>query len=505
MWVECSRLCRAGIGLLAWATSLAACGGVSSGHVGAGGSSPSAQGGGTSGGGGTTSNEAGRAGLNGGGAAGADGKSTSQTGTVEIYSWWTAGGEAQALARLIDRYKTTYPGDDVLNSTAGSADPTAAFDAMKKRLADGDPPDAWQAILGADLRSYTRFLPPDAPAGATPVNQVQNLDDLYATQKWADKFPPGVLSAVREGGHYFGVPISVGRLNELFYNKAIFDKYKLAPPTTLNDLFAIGEALKGEVDADGDPIIPLVISSGYDVTHAEAWPVRFVFDAVLLSEPKGVQFRQAYYSGNADPADPAYLQGATDFVKLLTQYTNAGNEDLAATGTDAHALKLQWEGAADMLHSGRAAMFLHGNWVKAYLESKGDVADTDFGVVQFPPNAFVYAGDSFVMSKDAPHRNPTLDFLKVAGNPDAQSTLNKLKGALPARVDADTTDFDTVGQEEATDYRNPDVALLACSWDYPPTDYWQCWEDALFGIVQNHDAAAFVQSCKDKYSELKAP
>ena len=68
-----------------------------------------------------------------------------------------------------------------------------------------------------------------------------------------------------------------------------------------------------------------------------------------------------------------------------------------------HALNLQWEGAADLLHSGRAAMFLHGNWVKAYLESKGDVADTDFGVVQFPPKAFVYAGDSFVMSKDAKH------------------------------------------------------------------------------------------------------
>ncbi len=160
------------------------------------------------------------------------------------------------------------------------------------------------------------------------------------------------------------MPLSVGRINELFYNKAIFDKYALPPPETIDDLWTIGEALKGEMDADGDPIIPMVISSGYDAEHAQAWPVRFVFDAVLMAEKNGIQFRQDYYSGKADPMDPAYLQGARDFDKLLTMYPNPGNEDLAATGTDAHALKLPWEGAADMLHSGRAAMFLHGNWVK---------------------------------------------------------------------------------------------------------------------------------------------
>jgi glucose/mannose transport system substrate-binding protein len=158
-----------------------------------------------------------------------------------------------------------------------------------------------------------------------------------------------------------------------------------------------------------------------------------------------------------------------------------------------------------MIHSGRAAMYLHGNWVKAYLESKGDEADVDFGVVQFPRKAFVYAGDSFVMSKDAPHDAAALDFLKVVGDPDLQSVFNKKKGSLPARVDADTSSYDTVGQQEAADYRNPDVTLLPCSWDYPPDDYWTCWQDALFAIVQDHDPKAFVQRCQAKYPELGTP
>jgi glucose/mannose transport system substrate-binding protein len=437
--------------------------------------------------------------------SGTNTQSTTQKNTIEIYSWWTAGGEAQALSTLIDLYKGQYKDHDVLNSTGSvTGDKVgAAFDTMKTRLAKNDPPDSWQAILGKNLVSYTRFVPADAdPKKTDPVNTTLDLTDLYKSEGWADKFPPGVLAAMKDGNGTYAVPLSVGRINELFYNMAIFDKYKLSPPETIDDLWKIGEALKDKTDGHGDPIIPMVISSGYDVPHAEAWPVRFVFDAVLMAEKDGIKFRQDYYSGKADPADPAYLQGATDFDKLLTMYTNAGNEALAATGSDAHALKLQWEGAADMVHSGRAAMFLHGNWVKAYLESKGDVADTDFGVVQFPRKAFVYAGDSFVVSKDAPHMSAALDFLKLIGSPDAQSTFNKKKGALPARIDADTSDFDTIGKHEAADFRDPSVSLVPCSWDYEPADYWNCWQDAVFAEVKDHDPAAFASACVSKYSLL---
>jgi glucose/mannose transport system substrate-binding protein len=433
-----------------------------------------------------------------------DAKATTEKSTIEIYSWWTAGGEAEALSTLIDTYKKEYKNDDVLNSTANAGDKVAeAFTTMNKRLAKNDPPDSWQAILGKNLVSYTQFVPADAAKGTKPVNTALDLTDLYDSEGWTDKFPPGVAAAMKDGDGTYAVPLSVGRINELFYNKAIFDKYKMTPPETLDDLWKIGETLKGEVDGDGNPIIPMVISSGYTTEHSQAWPVRFVFDAVLMAEKNGIQFRQDYYSGKAAVDDPTYLQGAMDFDKLLTMYTNAGNQDLAETGSDADALKLEWQGAADMLHSGRAAMFLHGNWVKAYLESKGDLADTDFGVVQFPPKAFVYAGDSFVVSKDAPHMDAALDFLKLLGSPDAQAAFNRKKGALPARIDADTSDFDTIGQQEATDFKNPDVTLVPCSWDYEPAEYWNCWQDGVYDLVQNHDPAAFAAACVDQYALLK--
>lgn len=425
--------------------------------------------------------------------------------TIEIYSWWTQGGEAEALSLLIDLYKDEHDKRDVLNSTTGEAG--EAFAAMNERLAKDDPPDAWQAILGKNLLTYTQFVPNDDDGmpleGVDPVNMTEDLSDLYEEEGWTDKIPPGVLDAMKGGGSgYYAVPLSVGRINELFYNKKLFADYDLSPPATVEDLFAIGEALKGEVDADGNPIIPLVISSGYDPMGSPAWPVRFVADAVMMARPGGIEFRKAYYAGEKDADDPIYVEAAEDFTKLLTMYTNAGNNELAPEEAD-QALKMEWQAAADMVHSGRAAMFLHGNWVKAYLESLGDVADTDFGVQQFPPDAFVYAGDSFVVSKDAPHKEAAIDFMRLIGDPDAQSTFNKKKGALPARIDADTSDYDTIGKQAAADFANPDVTLVNCAWDYPPVDYWSCWEKAVYQAVQDGDGAAFASACVDQYDLLK--
>jgi glucose/mannose transport system substrate-binding protein len=427
-----------------------------------------------------------------------------QANTVEIYSWWTAGGEAEALSLLIDLYKDQNEGHDVVNSTKDDAG--KAFTAMNKRLAENDPPDSWQAILGKNLLTYTQFVPSDDDGmpveGVDPVNMTEDLTDLYDSEGWTDKIPPGVLEAMRGGGDgFYAVPLSVGRINELFYNKKLFDQYDLSPPQTVEDLWTIGEKLKGEVDADDKPIIPLVISSGYDPAGSPAWPVRFVADAVMMARPGGIDFRKAYYAGEKDADDQMYKDSAADFTKLLTQYTNA-NVELAPDEAD-QPLKMEWQAAADMVHSGRAAMFLHGNWVKAYLESKDDVADTDFGVQQFPPDAFVYAGDSFVISKDAPHKEAAIDFLKLIGDPDAQAAFNKKKGALPARTDADTSDYDTIGKQAAADFANPDVQLVNCAWDYPPVDYWSCWEKAVYQVVQDGDDVAFASACVDKYDLLK--
>ena len=39
--------------------------------------------------------------------------------------------------------------------------------------------------------------------------------------------------------------------------------------------------------------------------------------------------------------------------------------------------------------------------------------------------------------------------------------------SLLARIDADTSGYDTIGKQAAADFANPDVTLVPCAWDYP--------------------------------------
>src|SRR6185295_17476269 len=82
----------------------------------------------------------------GGGAQGGSGK-------LEIFSWWTSGGEVEALNALYDIYKKKYPGVEVINAAlAGGAGAGGNMKAvLKTRMLGGDPPDSFQVHLGHEL------------------------------------------------------------------------------------------------------------------------------------------------------------------------------------------------------------------------------------------------------------------------------------------------------------------------------------------------------------------
>ena len=45
---------------------------------------------------------------------------------LEVFSWWTSGGEAMALESLFNVYKYKYPGVDVLNAAVTGGGGSAA-------------------------------------------------------------------------------------------------------------------------------------------------------------------------------------------------------------------------------------------------------------------------------------------------------------------------------------------------------------------------------------------
>jgi glucose/mannose transport system substrate-binding protein len=70
---------------------------------------------------------------------------------VEIFSWWTAGGEKDALDAMLKYYAKAHPDDTVINAAQQSAD--TAQQVLEDRIASKAYPDTFQLNAGIGLRT----------------------------------------------------------------------------------------------------------------------------------------------------------------------------------------------------------------------------------------------------------------------------------------------------------------------------------------------------------------
>src|SRR5687768_4728374 len=79
------------------------------------------------------------------GCSGGDGETAveeKQSVEVEVFSWWVAPGEAEALLALFDSHRDQYPDERIFNAPEASG-PTAK-QVLGERLDAGEPPDLFQ-------------------------------------------------------------------------------------------------------------------------------------------------------------------------------------------------------------------------------------------------------------------------------------------------------------------------------------------------------------------------
>ena len=66
-----------------------------------------------------------------------------QSGEIEIFSWWTGGGEEAALLATIADFEQLYPNIKVINATVAGGAGTNAKAVLKTRMLGGNPPDTF--------------------------------------------------------------------------------------------------------------------------------------------------------------------------------------------------------------------------------------------------------------------------------------------------------------------------------------------------------------------------
>jgi hypothetical protein len=70
---------------------------------------------------------------------------------VEVFSWWTAGGEAEGLEAMIGVFNDLYPEYDFVNAAVAGGAGTNARAVLASRLSANDPPSSWQGHAGQEL------------------------------------------------------------------------------------------------------------------------------------------------------------------------------------------------------------------------------------------------------------------------------------------------------------------------------------------------------------------
>ena len=157
-------------------------------------------------------------------------------GKLEIFSWWTNGGEVDGLNAMYAIYKAKYPGVEIINAAiaGGSGAGGNAKAVLKTRMLGGDPPDSFQVHLGRELID-THVV----------ADKMEGLGDFYKSEGLDKAFPQGVIDLASDKGVPYSVPVNIHRSNVIWFNKTLFAKAGVdKAPATWDDYFAIADKLK---------------------------------------------------------------------------------------------------------------------------------------------------------------------------------------------------------------------------------------------------------------------
>ncbi|WP_312147906.1 ABC transporter substrate-binding protein [Paenibacillus odorifer] len=248
---------------------------------------------------------------------------------------------------IVDKYQLEHPNVKV---NFEGVDQTLHRDQkLKNEMVTGTPPDMFVLFGGAEIEPYVRS------------KRLIDLTDFVRENALTNQFKD--LDLWTFDNHIYGLPIE-GNAEPLYFNKTIFEKLGLKPPETLQELDAAILKLKSA------GYIPFALG------NEDRWPAG-IFAHYLMDRYAGADLIEKLITGEDQDSfqNEAYLKA----FQHLEQWIKEG-----ALSTKSNALST--ENAVGLFTSGKAAMYLNGNWdINLFA---GTAAPTDFqnevGVIPFP-------------------------------------------------------------------------------------------------------------------------
>jgi len=399
--------------------------------------------------------------------SGAMEEGAAEAGALEIFSWWTSGGEVEALNALYEVYSEEYPSVEIQNAAlAGGAGQGGNMKALlETRMMGGEPPDSFQVHLGRELID-----------SHVVAERMEPLDFLYEEEGLYEVFPQDLIEIASYEGHPYSVPVNIHRSNVMWYRPS-----KLAavgveePPQTWDEFFEVAEKLKEA----GIPALAVAENEPNFSGH--------VFETILVSVLDPESYR-GLFDGSTSWDD----ERVTQALEILNQAYDYANPDYLSTS---------WGDINDrFVADDGPAMMIMGDWTHGVLKSKG-FTDYTWASVPDTENLFLVLSDSFGLPKGAPDRENAVNFLKAVGSREGQDAFNPPKGSIPARTDADLSVYDEYQLSAIEDFKNdtlvPSIQHGAAAKQSFVLDY----AIALNDLATNRDVARaqemLVQAAED--------
>ncbi|WP_457944334.1 ABC transporter substrate-binding protein [Vreelandella alkaliphila] len=343
--------------------------------------------------------------------------STTQANEVEVLHWWTSGGEARAANVLKELMEAEgYGWQDF--AVAGGGGETA-MTVLKSRAMSGNPPSA-ALINGPEIQEWGK------------LGLLGNLDEVAAAEGWNDLLPEIVADIMRYDGHYVSVPANVHRVNWLWANPDVLEAAGVEMPTTLDELFTAGEAIREA------GFVPLAHGG-------QAWQDATVFESVVLGSQGAEFYQQALVELDPEALGGEQMIAALEDFKRLRELMDEG-----MSGRD-------WNIATAMVIEGAAGFQIMGDWAKGEFTAAGLTAGEDYLCAAAPgtEDAFTLNIDSLTMFRmtDDAGRDAQQTLARLVLEPTFQEAFNLAKGSIPARSDLDISEFDSCAQQSLADFQ----------------------------------------------------
>ena len=337
---------------------------------------------------------------------------------VEFAHFWQEGGGKRMISELFEEFRTKHPSVEV-SDQANTIDDHGML--VKSQILRENPPPVFVEWPGQNLAPYQ-------DAGA-----IRDISDLWAENDWADAFIDGPRERSMLDGNYYGIPIDIHRMNNLFYHVDMVEEVGV-DPARVSDPREFLEVL--EQCADGDVI-------GMEQPMKNPSDVLQLFANIVVG-----QFGAETYAGITQGQTRSYESEIRQSVELLDAYADLARDD---------ATFLDMVEANGRFMERESVFFHQGDWMAGSYEDRADFDyETDWGHATFPgtDGVFMLSTDALVAAEHADFDENARAFLEFMASPWAQKTLNRIKGSIPPREDVTLDEFPRILREQYRDFKD---------------------------------------------------